>query len=52
MSVSQWYCIICQSVSDIVFYVSQSVILYFISVSQWYYILCKSGSGIVFYVSQ
>ena len=61
MSVSQWYCILCQSVSvsGIVFYVSQSVVLYFMSVSQCIlcqavsgYILCKSGSGIVFYVSQ
>ena len=52
MSVSHWYCILCQSVSDIVFNVSQSVVLYFMSVSQWYYILCQSVIGIVFYVSQ
>ena len=43
MSVSQWYCILCQSVSDIVFYKS---------VSQWYCILCQAVSGIIFYVSQ
>ena len=61
MSVSQWYCILCQSVSDIVFnksvsgivfYVRQSVVLYFMSVRQWYCILCQSVSSIVFYVSQ
>ena len=58
MSVSQWYYILCQSVSDIVFYksisgiISQSVVLYFMSVSQWYCILCKSVNGIVFYVRQ
>ena len=34
MSGSQWYYILCQSVSSIVFYVSQSVVLYFMSVSQ------------------
>jgi hypothetical protein len=34
------------------YFISQSVVLYFMSGSQWYYILCKSGSGIVFYVSQ
>ena len=43
MSGCQWYYILCQSVSSIVFYVSQSVVLYFIS---------QSVSGIVFYVSQ
>ena len=43
MSVSQWYCILCHSVSDIVFYKS---------VSQWYCILCQAVSGIIFYVSQ
>ena len=52
MSVSQWYCILCQLVSGIIFYVSQSLVLYFVSVSQWYCILCKLVSGIVFYVSQ
>ena len=50
MSVSQWYCILCKSVSGIIFYVSQSVVLYFMSVSQWYCILCQAVSGIVFYV--
>ena len=52
MSVSQWYCILYKSVSGIIFYVIQSVVLYCMSVSQWYCILCQSGSGIVFYVSQ
>ena len=53
MSVSQWYYILCKSVSSNVFYVSQSVVLYFMSVSQEVlYFICQSVSSIVFYVSQ
>ena len=43
MSVSQWYCILCQLVSDIVFYKSVSGIVFYVS---------QSVSGIVFHVSQ
>ena len=50
MSGNQWYCVLCKSVSGIIFYVSQSMVLYFMSVSD--IVLYKSVSGIVFYVRE
>ena len=50
MSVSQWYYILCQSVSDIVFYKSVSGIVFYVSQSVVLsVILCQSVSGIVLY---
>ena len=51
MLVSEWYCILCKTISGIVFCENQTVVLYFMSVSGIVF-LCQSISGIVFYVSQ